>query len=91
MGALPQARPGQMGVSDIVVIDYFIIYPLPTCHPCSPAIHQKVENLDEAIAIVNGNEHGNGTAIFTRSGAVARKFQHEVSCGHDCRCVYVLY
>lgn len=37
--------------------------------------------LDEAIAIVNGNVHGNGTAIFTRSGGAARKFQHEVEVG----------
>jgi malonate-semialdehyde dehydrogenase (acetylating)/methylmalonate-semialdehyde dehydrogenase len=30
---------------------------------------------------VNGNEHGNGCAIFTKSGAAARKFQHEVEVG----------
>lgn len=29
--------------------------------------------MDEALAVVNGNEHGNGTALFTRSGAAARK------------------
>lgn len=29
--------------------------------------------MDEALAIVNANEHGNGTAIFTRSGPAARK------------------
>ena len=32
------------------------------------------DTLDEAIELVNGNEYGNGTAIFTRSGAAARKF-----------------
>ncbi|KAG2453906.1 hypothetical protein HYH02_002110 [Chlamydomonas schloesseri] len=37
--------------------------------------------LDDALAIVNGNEHGNGTAIFTRSGAAARRFQNEVDVG----------
>jgi malonate-semialdehyde dehydrogenase (acetylating)/methylmalonate-semialdehyde dehydrogenase len=26
----------------------------------------QASTLDEAIAIVNANEHGNGTAIFTR-------------------------
>jgi len=41
----------------------------------------EASSLDEAIAVVNGNEHGNGTAIFTRSGAAARKFQHEVEVG----------
>jgi hypothetical protein len=35
-------------------------------------------DLDGAIDLVNSNEHGNGTAIFTQSGAAARKFQHEV-------------
>mmetsp|Transcript_1276 Transcript_1276/g.2754 ORF Transcript_1276/g.2754 Transcript_1276/m.2754 type:complete len:554 (-) Transcript_1276:595-2256(-) len=41
----------------------------------------EVDSLDEALSIVNGNEHGNGTAIFTRSGAAARRFQHEVEVG----------
>lgn len=31
-----------------------------------------------ALEIVNSNTHGNGTAIFTRSGPAARKFQDEV-------------
>ena len=31
-----------------------------------------------ALEIVNSNGHGNGTAIFTRSGPAARKFQDEV-------------
>jgi malonate-semialdehyde dehydrogenase (acetylating) / methylmalonate-semialdehyde dehydrogenase len=39
------------------------------------------DTLDEAIAIVNANPFGNGTAIFTQSGASARKFQHEIDCG----------
>ncbi|KIZ05257.1 methylmalonate-semialdehyde dehydrogenase [Monoraphidium neglectum] len=38
-------------------------------------------DLDSAIALVNSNEHGNGTAIFTHSGAAARKFQHEIGVG----------
>jgi len=41
----------------------------------------EVDTLDEAIQIINKNPYGNGTAIFTRSGAAARKFQHEVDCG----------
>lgn len=39
------------------------------------------ETLDEAIAIINRNPYGNGTAIFTSNGATARKFQHEVDVG----------
>jgi len=41
----------------------------------------EVNTLDEAIQIINQNQYGNGTAIFTRSGAAARKFQHEVDVG----------
>jgi malonate-semialdehyde dehydrogenase (acetylating)/methylmalonate-semialdehyde dehydrogenase len=40
-----------------------------------------VKNVDEAIELINKNPYGNGTAIFTRSGAVARKFQHEIDVG----------
>lgn len=38
-------------------------------------------NLEEAIRIINNNPYGNGTSIFTDSGAAARKFQHEVEVG----------
>ena len=38
----------------------------------------QADSLDTALEIVNANAHGNGTAIFTRSGAAARKFQDEV-------------
>jgi malonate-semialdehyde dehydrogenase (acetylating)/methylmalonate-semialdehyde dehydrogenase len=41
----------------------------------------EAETLDEAIAIVNANPFGNGTGLFTRSGAAARKFQHEIDVG----------
>ena len=37
--------------------------------------------LDEAIALVNANPNGNGTALFTQSGAAARKFQEEIDVG----------
>ncbi|MFT3754505.1 MAG: CoA-acylating methylmalonate-semialdehyde dehydrogenase [Pseudoxanthomonas sp.] len=41
----------------------------------------EAETLDEAIAIINTNPNGNGTAIFTRSGAAAHKFQEEIDVG----------
>ncbi|MCZ0933327.1 MAG: CoA-acylating methylmalonate-semialdehyde dehydrogenase [Oligoflexia bacterium] len=41
----------------------------------------RVENLKSAIEFINKNPYGNGTSIFTSSGAVARKFQHEVEVG----------
>lgn len=39
------------------------------------------DNLDQAIGIVNANPNGNGTAIFTQSGAAARKFEQEIDVG----------
>ena len=35
----------------------------------------------DAIDLVNSNRYGNGTAIFTRSGSAARKFQREIEAG----------
>jgi len=40
------------------------------------------ESLEEAIALTNANPYGNGAALFTKSGAAARKFQNEVDCGN---------
>jgi malonate-semialdehyde dehydrogenase (acetylating)/methylmalonate-semialdehyde dehydrogenase len=40
-----------------------------------------VNTLDEAIRLVNDNPFGNGTGIFTQSGAAARKFQNEIDAG----------
>jgi malonate-semialdehyde dehydrogenase (acetylating)/methylmalonate-semialdehyde dehydrogenase len=40
-----------------------------------------VPTLDDAIALINANEYGNGTAIFTRSGATATRFQKEIEAG----------
>lgn len=40
-----------------------------------------VETLEDAIALINANPYGNGTSIFTQSGASARKFQHEIDVG----------
>ncbi|XP_016190294.1 methylmalonate-semialdehyde dehydrogenase [acylating], mitochondrial isoform X3 [Arachis ipaensis] len=38
----------------------------------------QADNLDEAVSIINKNRYGNGASVFTDSGMVARKFQHEV-------------
>jgi malonate-semialdehyde dehydrogenase (acetylating)/methylmalonate-semialdehyde dehydrogenase len=37
--------------------------------------------LDEAIQIVNASRFGNGTSIFTESGASVRRYRHEVQAG----------
>ncbi len=39
------------------------------------------ESLDEAIEIVNSSRFGNGTSIFTESGASVRRYRHEVQAG----------
>ncbi|MCZ2723705.1 CoA-acylating methylmalonate-semialdehyde dehydrogenase [Marinomonas sp. 15G1-11] len=41
----------------------------------------EVDTLDEAIQLINENPYGNGTSIFTASGAAARKYQHEIKVG----------
>lgn len=41
----------------------------------------RVKTLDEAIKLVNANPYGNGTAIFTRSGGAARRFQRDIEVG----------
>lgn len=41
----------------------------------------RAADLDEAIELLNANPHGNGTAIFTQSGAAAHKFQQDVQVG----------
>jgi malonate-semialdehyde dehydrogenase (acetylating)/methylmalonate-semialdehyde dehydrogenase len=41
----------------------------------------RVDTYEEAISLVNENPYGNGTAIFTRDGGVARQFQFDVQAG----------
>ncbi len=41
----------------------------------------EADTLEEAIELVNNNPYGNGTSIFTASGAAARKYQHEIKVG----------
>jgi malonate-semialdehyde dehydrogenase (acetylating) / methylmalonate-semialdehyde dehydrogenase len=41
----------------------------------------RVDTYDEAVRLVNENPYGNGVAIFTRDGGVARQFQFDVAAG----------
>ncbi|MEU3710772.1 CoA-acylating methylmalonate-semialdehyde dehydrogenase [Streptomyces catenulae] len=41
----------------------------------------RVATYDDAIALMNASPWGNGTAIFTRDGGAARRFQLEVEAG----------
>jgi len=41
----------------------------------------RVATFDEAVALINANPYGNGTAIFTRDGGAARTFVNRVTVG----------
>ena len=41
----------------------------------------RAESFEEALALVNENEYGNGAAIFTSDGRTAREFEHRVQAG----------
>ncbi|MEV0246071.1 CoA-acylating methylmalonate-semialdehyde dehydrogenase [Nocardia sp. NPDC050712] len=41
----------------------------------------RVDTYDDALALINANPYGNGTAIFTNDGGAARRFHHEVEVG----------
>ena len=41
----------------------------------------RVASYDEAVALIDANPYGNGTAIFTRDGGAARRFAHDVNVG----------
>lgn len=41
----------------------------------------RVESLQDALTLINQNPYGNGTAIFTRDGGVARAFATNVAIG----------
>ena len=41
----------------------------------------RARNFDEALSLPDQHEYGNGVAIFTRNGDVARNFANKVQCG----------
>jgi len=41
----------------------------------------RVEDLDEALRVVNASPYGNGASIFTASGVASRHFAHHVQAG----------
>jgi malonate-semialdehyde dehydrogenase (acetylating)/methylmalonate-semialdehyde dehydrogenase len=41
----------------------------------------RVRNFSEAIKLINAHEYGNGVAIFTRDGGVAREFVEKIEIG----------
>lgn len=55
------------------VYDQEIFGPVLTCI--------EMDSYEEAINFVNQNQYGNGTAVFTRSGAAARKYVDQIEAG----------
>lgn len=41
----------------------------------------KADTLEDAIDLTNANKYGNGAAIFTQSGATARRFERDIQAG----------
>ena len=41
----------------------------------------RVESFDDAVAMINAHEYGNGTAIFTRDGDAARQYCEQIQVG----------
>ncbi len=41
----------------------------------------RVDSLHDAIELINANQYANGTAVFTRDGGAAHKFQSEIEVG----------
>lgn len=41
----------------------------------------RVSSYQEGVELINAQEFGNGTAIFTNDGGAARRFQNEVEVG----------
>ena len=41
----------------------------------------RAADIEEAIALINRNQYGNGTAIFTQNGYAARYFSHHIQVG----------
>ncbi len=41
----------------------------------------RLDHYSDAIDLINRNQYGNGTAVFTNDGGAARKFQNEIQVG----------
>ncbi|MEU0465281.1 CoA-acylating methylmalonate-semialdehyde dehydrogenase [Amycolatopsis sp. NPDC006131] len=41
----------------------------------------RVDSYDDAVALINSNPYGNGTAVFTNDGGAARRFETDVNVG----------
>ncbi|KAI9803619.1 MAG: hypothetical protein M1826_004950 [Phylliscum demangeonii] len=81
-GITPARYPHGNWVAPTVITD---VQPHMACYreeifgPVLVCLH--VDRLEDAIALVNDNEYGNGAAIFTGSGAAAARFRRQIDAG----------
>jgi malonate-semialdehyde dehydrogenase (acetylating)/methylmalonate-semialdehyde dehydrogenase len=67
LSLVDHARPGMRVYDEEIFGPVLSVVRVPTYH--------------DAVALVNDNPYGNGTAIFTRDGGAARQFQFECTAG----------
>ncbi|KAF4124001.1 malonate-semialdehyde dehydrogenase (acetylating) / methylmalonate-semialdehyde dehydrogenase [Geosmithia morbida] len=81
-GKGPAEYPDGNWVSPTIITD---VTPDMTCYKeeiFGPVlVCLSVDSIDDAIDLINRNEYGNGTAIFTRSGATAETFRRRIEAG----------
>ena len=78
----PEGRPAPANLPSAQIFESLGPGPLPP----RPATRERVDRpkaatLEEAIEFTNKNPYGNGTAIFTQSGAAAHKFRNAIDIG----------
>ena len=73
-GSSSSAPPSSTGVTPDMEIAQEEVF-----GPVLAVIH--ADSLEEAIEIVNASRYGNGTSIFTESGAAVRHYRHDVEVG----------
>jgi len=81
-GKVPSKYPNGNWVSPTIISN---VTPDMTCYKeeiFGPVlVCLNVDTIDDAIDLINKNEYGNGTAIFTRSGATAETFRRNIEAG----------
>lgn len=81
-GKVPAKYPNGNWVSPTVIADVttdMTCYKEEIFGPVLICLH--VDTIDEALKLINKNKYGNGTAVFTGSGATAEMFRKKVEAG----------
>src|SRR3954454_6100743 len=81
-GRSPEAHPDGSYVGPTIIDDVAPDAPIVQEEVFGPVLTVvRADSLDDAIAMVNRSRFGNGTSIFTESGAAVRRYRHEVEAG----------